>query len=320
MASLSAHTREPRDHGHLPFHPGCPRCRTERLAGPLPSDQLIGQRPRALLAAALLAGSAIGGSVAGAIATPPAIAQDDLDDENAPIDDEPPRKEIPPDDDGDLDDDDTPPIDLSPAPPPAPPTPTPAPPAPEPPPEPPPPRPSPGPPVAPTPPAPEPTAPDPPGPPGPPADTVGTPPADSPKVLTLGNQPKRPRGEQDGSRYGEDGATEGEAPQRAAGGGDDESPPTSPPSDAAGSSAPLDADPVAPRRADRPGDRTHTVRPGESLWSIAEGHLGAGATPAHTARTVNRLWELNADQIATGDPDLLMPGTVLRMPPRPQVG
>jgi len=28
---------------------------------------------------------------------------------------------------------------------------------------------------------------------------------------------------------------------------------------------------------------------------------------------VNRLWELNADRIATGQPDLLMVGTVLRL-------
>jgi len=318
MVSLSAHISEPGDHGHLPFHPACPRCRTERLTGPLPSDQLIGQRPRALLAAALLAGSTIGGSVAGAIATPSAIAQDDLDDENAPIDDEPPRKEIPPDDDGDLDDDDTPPLDLesppiSPAPPPAPPTPTPAPPAPEPPPA----GPSPGPPAAPAPPAPEPPAPDPPG---PPADTLGTPPADSPKILTLGDQPKRPRGEQDGPRHGKDGATGGEQVERGTPGAADQPRSTSPARDDAAAPALLEADPVAPQRADRPGDRTHMVRPGESLWSIAENHLGAGATPADTARAVNRLWELNADQIATGDPNLLMPGTVLHMPPRPQVG
>jgi len=56
------------------------------------------------------------------------------------------------------------------------------------------------------------------------------------------------------------------------------------------------------------------VRPGECLWSIAQNHLGANATPAAVARLVNRLWELNAERIATGDPDLVMVGTPLRMP------
>jgi len=55
------------------------------------------------------------------------------------------------------------------------------------------------------------------------------------------------------------------------------------------------------------------VRPGECLWSIAQDQLGADATAAAVARMVNRLWERNADRIATGDPDLVMAGTVLRL-------
>lgn len=79
------------------------------------------------------------------------------------------------------------------------------------------------------------------------------------------------------------------------------------PSTAAVASA---ATPVGGRRA-RPGDRTHTVFAGESLWAIATDLLGREATPAAVAREVHRLWQLNRDRIATGDPDLLIVGTRL---------
>jgi LysM domain len=59
--------------------------------------------------------------------------------------------------------------------------------------------------------------------------------------------------------------------------------------------------------------RFHVVRPGESLWSIAKGLLGPGATMARIAREVARLWNQNEDRIATGDPDLLRVGTRLRL-------
>jgi nucleoid-associated protein YgaU len=62
-----------------------------------------------------------------------------------------------------------------------------------------------------------------------------------------------------------------------------------------------------------PGDRFHTVHRGESLWSIASDLLGDGASDARVAREVNRLWELNADRIASGSPDLLFAGTRLRL-------
>jgi hypothetical protein len=65
--SLSAHlTSDTAAHGRLAFHPNCPRCRTERLAGSLGADALMSRRAQAALAAGLLAFSA---------AAPPALAQ-----------------------------------------------------------------------------------------------------------------------------------------------------------------------------------------------------------------------------------------------------
>jgi Tfp pilus assembly protein FimV len=59
------------------------------------------------------------------------------------------------------------------------------------------------------------------------------------------------------------------------------------------------------------GARTHLVKEGESLWSIARGVLRPGASDAAVAREVARLWELNAHRIGTGDPDVLPTGTRL---------
>jgi hypothetical protein len=55
------------------------------------------------------------------------------------------------------------------------------------------------------------------------------------------------------------------------------------------------------------------VRANESLWSIARDLLGEKASAARIAREVNRLWELNRGRIGTGDPDLLIAGTRLRV-------
>jgi Tfp pilus assembly protein FimV len=74
------------------------------------------------------------------------------------------------------------------------------------------------------------------------------------------------------------------------------------------------ATPAAHTSRDRAGrGRIHVVRPNESLWSIARDLLGENASTARIAREVNRLWELNSTRIGTGDPDLLMAGTRLRV-------
>jgi hypothetical protein len=63
----------------------------------------------------------------------------------------------------------------------------------------------------------------------------------------------------------------------------------------------------------KPGDSTHRVHAGESLWTIASDVLGPGASPARIAREVHRLWQLNRERIGTGNPDLVMAGTTLRL-------
>ena len=61
------------------------------------------------------------------------------------------------------------------------------------------------------------------------------------------------------------------------------------------------------------GERVYVVRAGDSLWSIAADRLGGEPSVAAIAREVNRLWELNRERIATGDPDLVMVGTRLML-------
>jgi nucleoid-associated protein YgaU len=59
--------------------------------------------------------------------------------------------------------------------------------------------------------------------------------------------------------------------------------------------------------------RTHTVRAGESLWTIAERLVGPDASATAVAAEVARLWELNRDRIGSGDPSLIYTGTTLRL-------
>jgi hypothetical protein len=58
---------------------------------------------------------------------------------------------------------------------------------------------------------------------------------------------------------------------------------------------------------------SHTVRPGECLWSIAEALLPAGAGNREITQEVQRLWQLNASRIGTGDPNMLPVGVELRL-------
>jgi Tfp pilus assembly protein FimV len=59
--------------------------------------------------------------------------------------------------------------------------------------------------------------------------------------------------------------------------------------------------------------RFHPVRPGESLWSIAESLLGGRASSPAVAAEVARLWQLNERRIGTGNPNLLPVGVKLRL-------
>jgi nucleoid-associated protein YgaU len=73
---------------------------------------------------------------------------------------------------------------------------------------------------------------------------------------------------------------------------------------------------LVPRAADRPAPvPTPTrvrVRPGDSLWAIAERMLPRGADDAAVDARWRRIHRLNADHVP--DPDLIRPGTVLRVP------
>ena len=59
--------------------------------------------------------------------------------------------------------------------------------------------------------------------------------------------------------------------------------------------------------------RFHVVRPGESLWAIAERLLGDDASTAEIADEVARLWTLNRDRIASGYANLIVAGTKLKL-------
>src|SRR4051812_34803917 len=59
MRTLNAHLSESGSHVRLPFHPECPVCREERLAGSIPRDEFLGLRAGAVLAAGALAFSSL---------------------------------------------------------------------------------------------------------------------------------------------------------------------------------------------------------------------------------------------------------------------
>lgn len=300
MRSLSAHVRQSGSHGHLPFHPACAVCRAERLVGAPPDDALLSLRARSVLVAGLLAASAIPAT--------PAIADEPDSEREGALDEggSPPPSERDPGygeghGDGDLPEEGEQPPENE------------------------------GRPVEETP-------------------SQGTPPSNdgrgNPETPAAGPEgtrdptPRRPRTPADPSATPSPSRGErpgrSQSPERPPGGGRkpgerNRVAPVATPESGIGSKAPAAGAPArpessssaqtaagrsaggAPVQPERVG-RTHVVRPGQSLWSIARGELGQRATPAQVAQLVNRLWELNLERIGTGDPDLIMAGTELRLP------
>jgi outer membrane biosynthesis protein TonB len=323
--SLSAHlTAGTAEHGRLSFHPDCPRCRAERLGGSLAADSLVSRRTRAALAAGLLAFT---GAVPAAGAQVPGIDEqqdaapapggeppglqpdfdpgggDTFDHETAPL---PGGREAGGAEDEGLGapveieettDTQAPLVEGAPAP---------AAPAPE----------------QPPPPAPQPPSPAPPvEPPAPPPAAVAppaTPPTPSPPA-ELGKPAPQP-----GPR---ETSTQRKPPKRTPKthevdrqpviGTNPPPPPQSPEPAVQATAAPAPTT-VAVSAPSDPGDTgitgpSYTVRSGDSLWSIARRLLGADASAGQIAREVNRLWQLNEDRIATGNPSLIHVGTVLKL-------
>jgi hypothetical protein len=328
MVSLTTHLRESGDHGRLAFHPDCPVCRRERLAGTLRADPIIGRRTQAALAVGVLAlstttpasalaqGTVVpnqdasgdpasnpdfdpGGASSElpdeAAAPPPAGTADPTagSDDQGPVEQEPATDDQPPvadagDQGGTLAPDQQQAPELSDpatAPPAAPPQPaaqaptqtTPAP--------------------APANPTPTPTA---------------TP---APSATPTPTEPREQNRQRDKPRHKPRPYAQSEplAPEPAP-------QPTTAPATASAPSAVEETvataaaatAPPSGQRA-RPGERSHVVLPGESLWSIADDMLGDKVSVARIAREVNRLWQLNSPRIATGDPNLLRVGTRLTL-------
>jgi LysM repeat protein len=327
MASLTDHLRQPESHGRLPFHSACPICRAERLGGSIVGGTVLGQRAQASILAATVAVSTLGlpsTAIADNDAPTPRTAQTpdgdldrvDGDDGTQPdtpaaeddagfggenlIEPEPedgqeapeptPLSELSPEQPGDETEavgDSGPELQTAPVPElaPTPPTPTPPPT------------------VAPA--------------PAVPPSTVGAVEdhglgeSGRPTVHHLRLKIERVRAaipvgrSTDGPGTPEpttSPAVERSAPHAAA-------PRTSVPTGAG--DAPVEKS-VRNRDVPITGD-IYIVRRGDTLWSIARRTLGASASVGTIADEVNRLWELNRDRIATGDPNLLPVGTELEL-------
>ena len=313
MTSLSDHLTAPAPHGGMPFHPRCPICCESRLHGNLPEGPVVPTRVKTSLATALVTASTAFGPAA-------ALAQNDADQEvegtelphSGPEDDIDPGGPSPPPADeaipdptlpgGDeKDDSDGPPLEVEPevdsgrpqpsgdSEPPDPATDVPFPaevPAEEP----------------------------------PQAEGTNPPaePPEHPSRPTPNVAPQRDRANENirgkAERHAQDSP---KAPQDPTGDylvpsdGSPQAPPAPAPSVAPAADEPGSAQIAADDLG--PGEKAHVVQPGESLWSIAAELAGNDASPARIARIVNRLWALNADRIGTGDPDLVMAGTTLRL-------
>jgi nucleoid-associated protein YgaU len=75
---------------------------------------------------------------------------------------------------------------------------------------------------------------------------------------------------------------------------------------------------TAPDRPPAPAGEVHVVVRGDCLWSIAESRLlhrhGRAPTAAEVAAEVRAWWTTN-EAVIGADPDLILPGQVLRPPP-----
>lgn len=65
-----------------------------------------------------------------------------------------------------------------------------------------------------------------------------------------------------------------------------------------------------PPSTPQPGER-YVVRPGDSLWGIAQRVLGADASSAKASAAVDRLWRDNRARIGTGSRDVLPAGITI---------
>jgi len=312
--SLSAHlTTSVAEHGRLAFHPDCPRCRTERLAGSLSADALLSRRAQAALAVGVLTFSGV---------APPAVAQvgevdqeqegvaapggeepglepdfdpggeDTLDVETGPVQGGPQAG-------GQDDDGHGAPVDAEPT------------------------IDSEAPVVLETPPGPPPAAPTP-GPETAPAPTPPVPvtPVEPPAAPPAGelDQPAAPREAPDSPtkrKAGERVAkSRGAKPRMVARSTPAPSVASAPVVQPAATPAPPAT--VAVSQPSEPADapvrgQSYTIRAGDSLWSIAKRLLGPEASTGQIAREVDRLWRLNGERIGTGNPSLVHVGTVLRL-------
>jgi len=94
-----------------------------------------------------------------------------------------------------------------------------------------------------------------------------------------------------------------------------------------GMPTPVGPAPAAPAPPDPPAPDRHVVVPGDDLWSVAQDRLAAslGVAPERLGpEQVAGYWRLvvreNTATLRSGDPDLLMPGEVLILPPTDAVG
>jgi LysM repeat protein len=322
LASLTAHLRAGAEHGRLGFHPACPRCRDERLAGNIDSEPIVSRRTQAVVAAGVLAVSTATPAVAvaaepdqeqegGGAPTPDGGSGGTVDDpaydpggDDTPLDVDVGPPTGSPSAGGDVDDgDDGTPIDGEdpddpegrlvldePA---AEPAPTGG-------------EPAPSTPVV-------------------PPDTDGPgqavePQAEAPESPPVSGRLRERTGERrEGGRHLvvhapersniHGGVQAGSAPATLT-----EASATEQGAVDTGVAISVEQVPGSVARGTQParGER-YTVEEGDSLWSIAQRLLGRDATNGKIAREVDRLWRLNEERIGTGSPSLLPVGTVLRL-------